>query len=129
VKYKLKHSKPENTVYSKYCVTTIKQLQEFGHKLRLMPLVTTTIILYNYFYPGENIPDSTDKDKCQQETVFYTTVNRNKPAKQPNSYPPKTNNSLHFMAPEGSLPCSQGPNTSPCPGLDESSPCHPTLVL
>jgi hypothetical protein len=37
--------------------------------------------------------------------------------------------SQHFMEPEGSLPRSQEPSTSPYPELDQSNPYHPTLSL
>jgi hypothetical protein len=33
------------------------------------------------------------------------------------------------MEPEGSLPCSQEPSTSPHPDPDRSSPRHPILSL
>jgi hypothetical protein len=37
--------------------------------------------------------------------------------------------SQHFMEPEGSVGCSQGPSTSPYPKPDQSSPYHPILSL
>jgi hypothetical protein len=33
------------------------------------------------------------------------------------------------MEPEGSLPCSQEPTTSPYPEPDQSNPYHPILPL
>jgi hypothetical protein len=38
-------------------------------------------------------------------------------------------NTLHFMEPEGSLPCLQEPATGPYPKPDESSPCVHSLFL
>jgi hypothetical protein len=37
--------------------------------------------------------------------------------------------SQHFMEPDGSLPCSQGPSTGPCPKPDQSGPYHPILSV
>jgi hypothetical protein len=37
--------------------------------------------------------------------------------------------SQHFIEPEASLPCSQGPSTGPYHGPDESSQHNPLLVL
>jgi hypothetical protein len=37
--------------------------------------------------------------------------------------------SQYFMKPEGSLTCSQEPNTGPYPEPDQSSPGHPILFL
>jgi hypothetical protein len=37
--------------------------------------------------------------------------------------------SQHFMEPEGPLPCSQEPSTSPYSGPDRSNPYHPILSL
>jgi histone-lysine N-methyltransferase SETMAR len=35
----------------------------------------------------------------------------------------------HFMEPEGSIPCSQGPSTGPYPEPYQSNPLHPILSL
>jgi hypothetical protein len=35
----------------------------------------------------------------------------------------------NFVEYEGSLPCSQGPSTSPYPKSDQASPYHPILSL
>jgi hypothetical protein len=59
----------------------------------------------------------------------YLLIHEAEPVLRSRQFCSHSRTSKHFTEPEGSIPCSQEPSTSPCPEPYQSSPHHSNLSL
>jgi hypothetical protein len=70
-----------------------------------------------------------DSDSCSNHSLTHSLTHGAEPFLRSCQLCSHSRTSQHFMEPEGSLPCSQGPFTGLDPEPDQSNPYHPILSL